>query len=149
MIRMLKPGEAPPYALLLLADPDRSVIEAYVHRSVCFVAELENETICACLLLAAGPDTMEIINIAVREDHQGRGFGKRLIEHAVRYSAELGYRQMHIGTGNSSLQQLALYQKCGFRIVGVEPDYFIKHYAEPIYENGIPCRDRIHLRKRW
>jgi hypothetical protein len=40
---------------------------------------------------------------------------------------------------------LALYQKCGFRIVGVDLDFFIRHYPEKIYENGIQCRDMIRL----
>ncbi|WCN36270.1 hypothetical protein [Aneurinibacillus uraniidurans] len=35
---------------------------------------------------------------------------------------------VEIGTGNSSIGQLALYQKCGFRIIGVDRDFFIKHY---------------------
>lgn len=39
----------------------------------------------------------------------------------------------------------ALYQKCGFRIVGIDRDFFTDHYPEPIYENGIWCRDMIRL----
>ncbi|MNW16937.1 putative N-acetyltransferase YvbK [compost metagenome] len=41
--------------------------------------------------------------------------------------------------------QLYLYQKCGFRIVGVDVDFFVRHYEEAIEENGIPCRDMIRL----
>lgn len=50
-----------------------------------------------------------------------------------------------VGTGNSSFDQLALYQKCGFRMKGIIEDYFIEHYEEPIFENGIQCRDMIRL----
>ncbi len=52
---------------------------------------------------------------------------------------------MEIGTGNSSVNQLSLYQKCGFRITGIEHDYFTKHYEEEIVENGLLCRDMIRL----
>jgi ribosomal protein S18 acetylase RimI-like enzyme len=52
---------------------------------------------------------------------------------------------LEVGTGNSSIGQLALYQKCGFRITGIDYNYFIRHYDEPIFENGIPCRDMIRL----
>ncbi|WP_308639392.1 GNAT family N-acetyltransferase [Paenibacillus silvisoli] len=149
MIRQLAEGEALPYELLLLADPERQAIDAYADRCVCMVMEQVGETAGAYLLLETRPKTAEIMNIAVREDRQGRGYGRRLIEHAVRYCKEQGYRQLEIGTGNSSLGQLGLYQKCGFRIIGVEPDYFVKHYAEPIIENGIPCRDMIRLRLEW
>ncbi|KHF37127.1 putative N-acetyltransferase YvbK [Paenibacillus sp. P1XP2] len=52
---------------------------------------------------------------------------------------------MIVRTGNSSLNQLGLYQKCGFRMVRIERDYFVNNYPEPIFENGIPCRDQIVL----
>ena len=56
-----------------------------------------------------------------------------------------GYKKIEIGTGNSSLGQLALYQKCGFRITGIDIDFFIRCYQEEIFENGIQCRDMIRL----
>jgi hypothetical protein len=61
-------------------------------------------------------------------------------------------KQMHydakalwVGTGNSSLSQLALYQKCGFRIREIESGFF-ESYPEPIVENGIRCIDMVRLR---
>ncbi|WP_090977090.1 GNAT family N-acetyltransferase [Paenibacillus sp. CF384] len=145
-IRSIGEGEELPYELLLLADPERSAIDAYAGRSICTVLEEDGQVIGAYVLLATRPKTAEIMNIAVREDCQGRGLGRKLIEHAVAHCKEQGYRALEIGTGNSSLNQLGLYQKCGFRVIGVETDYFVKHYAEPIVENGIPCRDMIRLR---
>lgn len=56
-----------------------------------------------------------------------------------------GYKTIEIGTGNSSIGQLVLYQKCGFRITGVDIDFFVRHYQEEIFENGIQCRDMIRL----
>jgi hypothetical protein len=41
---------------------------------------------------------------------------------------------------------MLLYQKCGFRIVGVDFDFFRRTHPEPIYENGIECRDMIRMR---
>ncbi|SEO94084.1 N-acetyltransferase [Paenibacillus sp. OV219] len=147
IIRQLRKDEPLPYELLLLADPERQAIDAYIERSVCVVAEEDDgEIVGAYVLLDTRPKTVEIMNIAVREDKQGKGLGKRLIVHAIIYSKERGYKQLEIGTGNSSLGQLGLYQKCGFRIVSIESDYFVKHYSEPIIENGIPCRDMIRLR---
>lgn len=49
-----------------------------------------------------------------------------------------------VGTGNSSLGELAFYQKCGFRITGVIPGFF-DSYDPPIIEDGIPCRDMVRL----
>ena len=56
-----------------------------------------------------------------------------------------GARAVEIGTGNSSLDQLALYQKLGFRTTGIVAG-FLDDYPEPIVENGIACRDMVRLR---
>ena len=55
-----------------------------------------------------------------------------------------GCKTIEVGTGNFSLGQLVLYQKCGFKIAGVDSDFFIiKHYSDEIFENWIQCRDRV------
>ncbi len=91
------------------------------------------------------PQTIEIVNIAVDESHQGQGIGKDLLRHAISTAKTLGYTTIEIGTGNSSIGQLALYQKCGFRIVEVDLNFFLRHYEEEIIENGIRCMDMIRL----
>jgi ribosomal protein S18 acetylase RimI-like enzyme len=91
------------------------------------------------------PHVMELVNIAVAEKQQGRGIGKQLVLHAIETAKSLGSKSLEVGTGNSSVGQLAFYQKCGFRIVGVDRDFFTRHYSKPIYENGIQCRDMIRL----
>jgi hypothetical protein len=57
------------------------------------------------------------------------------------------WRSIDICTGNAAIGQLALYQKCGFRIIGVDADHFVREYEEPIEENGIPCIDLIRLKR--
>ncbi|EAO51681.1 IAA acetyltransferase [Bacillus thuringiensis serovar israelensis ATCC 35646] len=87
----------------------------------------------------------EIINIAVSEKEQGKGYGKYLLGFAIDYAKKEEYKTIEIGTGNSSLMQLGLYQKCGFRITSVDKDFFLRNYNEEIYENGIQCMDMIRL----
>ena len=144
-IRNLHPGEAPPMELLLLADPSRKLVEEYLHRGETYVAVEDHRTVGVYVLLPTRPDTVELANVAVAEELHGRGIGKSLVRHAVRTAKARGYRTLEVGTGNSSIGQLALYQKCGFRIVGVDIDFFTRHYEEEIYEDGIPCRDMIRL----
>lgn len=88
---------------------------------------------------------IEIMNLAVDEFHQGKGLSTLLLKHGIQIAAEKGFNAIEIGTGNSSLNQLALYQKVGFRITGIDHDFFIKNYEEPIFENGIQCRDMVRL----
>jgi len=147
MIRKLQPDEAPPMDLLMSADPSRKIIEAYLTRAECFVMENQNQLIGAYVLLPTRPETIELVNIAVQENFQNKGIGKQLIRHALERAKEQGFQMLEVGTGNSSIAQLAFYQKCGFRITGVDKDFFIEHYEEELMENGIPCRDMIRLSK--
>lgn len=144
-IRKLLQHEAPPFELLLLADPSREQVEQYIANGECRVAEEEGEIVGVYVLVKLGITTMEIINIAVDERIHGRGIGKKLMSDAIQTAKVLGCKFLEVGTGNSSIGQLAFYQKSGFRIDGVIKDFFVDHYEEEIMENGIQCRDMIRL----
>lgn len=144
-IRQLSNHENPPMELLLTADPSQKIVDEYLKRGRCFVAEIGNQRIGVYVLLPTRPQTIEIVNLAVEARHQGNGIGKRLLRHAIQTAQSMGYTTIEIGTGNSSIGQLALYQKCGFRIVGVDINFFLRHYEEEIVENGIRCTDMIRL----
>lgn len=146
-IRKLNTGESVPFDLLLEADPSRKIVEEYIRRADCYIAEDSNTVVGVYVLLPTSPDTVELVNLSVLESEQGKGLGKKLILHAIQIAKNRKFQRIEIGTGNSSIGQLALYQKCGFRIVGVDIDYFSKNYPEKIYENGIQCRDMIRLSK--
>lgn len=49
---------------------------------------------------------------------------------------------MLVGTANSSIGNLAFYQKCGFRLCGIRRDFFLS-YPQPIWENGIRALDMV------
>lgn len=108
--------EAIPKSLLLLADPSEQQVATYVQRGVTYVAKQEDNVIGVYVILETRPKTMEIMNIAVVEHLQGKGIGKRLLSHAIETAKGYGMSKLEVGTGNSSVSQLALYQKCGFRI---------------------------------
>ena len=144
-VRQLGAEEQLPMELLLLADPSERLVEDYVRRGICYVAQEGEATIGVYVLLPTRPDTVELVNVAVDEAIQGRGIGKRLVLHAVEQASKLGYATIEVGTGNSSIGQLALYQKCGFRMVSIDRDFFLRHYEEPIYENGMQVLDMVRL----
>ncbi|TCN26509.1 GNAT family N-acetyltransferase [Mesobacillus foraminis] len=144
-IRKLTKAEKPPMELLLLADPSEAIVEEYVIRGECYVAETGHQIVGVYVLLPTRPETVELVNIAVVDHQQGKGLGKQLVKNAIHTAKLKGYKTIEVGTGNSSIGQLSLYQKCGFRIIGVDKDFFIRHYSEAIFENGIPCRDMVRL----
>ncbi|WP_054954947.1 GNAT family N-acetyltransferase [Paenibacillus dakarensis] len=144
-IRMLENNEQPPMELLLLADPSEKLIQAYLYRGQCYVAGWEKEMIGVYVLLPTRPDTVELVNVAVDPSYQGQGIGKKLVLHALQTARQLGYATIEVGTGSTGANQLMLYQKCGFRMTGIDRDFFIRHYDEEIMENGMRLYDMVRL----
>ena len=145
--RLLRPyPEEMPWELLLDADPSRQRIDSYLTLDLTRIAKLGDEIVAVYVLARQDPITFELMNIAVRESHQRMGLGRRLLGHAIGLAESKGARRIDVGTGNSSFDALALYQRAGFRIIGVVPDFFARNYPEPIVENGIRCVDMLRLR---
>lgn len=145
-IKLLKAGEQPPWNLLLLADPSKDLVSQYLNKGMCYVAESDDkDAVGVVVMVQTSEQTIEIMNLAVDKAHQDKGLGTNLLKHGIRTASEKGYQAIEIGTGNSSINQLALYQKVGFRITGIDQDFFIRNYEAPIFENGIQCRDMVRL----
>jgi ribosomal protein S18 acetylase RimI-like enzyme len=144
-IRRLGFNERPPIDLLLLADPSQEKVCKYLARGECYVAEIKRQIMGTYVLLPTRPETTELVNVAIAEAYQGQGYGRQLICHAIDTAKRQGFRTIEVGTGNSSILQLVLYQKCGFRIIGVDINFFVRNYAEIIMENGLQCKDMIRL----
>lgn len=87
----------------------------------------------------------EIIYIAVVAEQRGRGYGKRMLASVQAELRARGGSTLLVGTANSSLENLAFYQKCGFRMFEVRPDYFT-YIQPPLWEHGIQMRDMVVLR---
>lgn len=146
IIEKLKDKELAPYHLLNLADPSDEAVKDYLERGTCYVAyNAKKEAIGVYVLLQTRPFTIELVNVAVDEEYQGQGYGKKLVEHAIEEARNMGFDVLEIGTGNSGIKQLSLYQKAGFSISSIDFDFFKKHYPEPIWEDGIECRHMIRL----
>ena len=134
-----------PYELLLLADPSMDMINDYINRGNCYVAYVNNNLVGVYVTIRTRPLTLELANIAVSQAYQGKGIGEKLIRSAIDMARKEKAKVLEVGTGNSSISQLALYQRCGFRITGIDRDFFRQHYDERIIENGIECIDMIRL----
>jgi ribosomal protein S18 acetylase RimI-like enzyme len=131
--------------LLLLADPSIDKIKEYLIDSNIYSASIKDETIGIIVIKEIDKFKKEILNVAVREEHQNKGIGKKLINFVLNLEKSNGTKVIEIGTGNSSINQLILYQKIGFRISSIDRDFFSRNYQEVIVENGIICQDMIRL----
>lgn len=72
-----------PLDLLLLADPSKDQIEQYINNGVCLIAAVNNRIVGAVVIVAKEDSIFEIVNIAVEENYQGMGIGKKLLMNAV------------------------------------------------------------------
>lgn len=137
-----------PYDLLLLADPSKDLVDKYLKRSNVFIVRQNDETIGVIVLFPLTADTVEIKNVAVKPEFQGQGIGSYLIENVVQVASLDRQKSICIGTANSSVGQLYLYQKLGFEITEIKRDFFTDNYDEPIYENGIQAKHMLFLTRR-
>jgi len=145
--RQLSKDEKIPYNLLLLADETIEAIEKYIFNSDLFIVEQGDEVIAIYALYVLNKDEIEIKNIAVSEAYQGQGIGRLLLQGAANKARERGFKTLLIGTPDSAIKQLKIYQKAGFEMFGVKKRFFIENYPEPIFENGVQLEDMVMLRK--
>ena len=145
-ISKLKSNANAPMDLLLLADPSEELVKSYLQKGICYTAQMKGETVGVVLIMETKPSTMEVMNLAVKEELQNNGIGKQLLLYVIEEIKKGDTKTIEIGTGNPGVVQMLLYQKCGFRIVDIDFDFFRRTHPEPIYENGIECRDMIRMR---
>ena len=153
-IELKKNKQKMPFHLLELADgysndadPSRLQIESYLNKGLCYIGRYKSKIVGVLVLKSINTTTIEIKNIAILASEQGKGFGKALLKHSEKVSKEAGFQKLIIGTGNSSIKQLALYQKQGFEINTIEKNFFLENYTDPIFENGIQCKHLLILEK--
>lgn len=137
-----------PYDLLLDADPDREKVDAYLPLSDCYVATAGNHIAGVIVVQEQGEGRAEICNLAVAEAFRRRGIARKLLRYVSdRWAPEHHIKRLKIRTGTSAVGPLQLYQQEGFDITSFDRDYFVRQYAEPIWENGIQCRHQLVLEK--
>lgn len=71
-------------------------------------------------------DQGELANIAVAEAHRGRGLGRRLLEAVLDVGRQRGLDAVYLEVRASNADALALYERFGFRQVGIRRRYYDK-----------------------
>lgn len=69
-------------------------------------------------------DEAELGNLAVRPGRRGLGIGRELLAHALLEVTERGTESVFLEVRESNEVARRLYERAGFRIVGVRPDYY-------------------------
>ena len=136
--------EIAPMHLLLEADPSEKCIKDYLRDAWCFVARDQDDIVGVCIAKEIKAGISEIFNIAVDPAVQAQGIGKRLLTFTLSCLKDKQFKSVELGTGSFGYQ-LAFYQRQGFRVESIIKDFFIDHYDEPVFENGIQHKDMLRL----
>ena len=132
--------------LLLLADEQENMIDLYLDRGAMFVLEEDGIIKGECVVTDEGDGVLEIQNLAVAPEYQGKGYGKQLIEYVVNHYKNR-YKVLQVGTGDSPLT-VPFYEHCGFVQHHIIKNYIVDHYDQPIFEGGKQLIDKVYLRMK-
>ena len=131
-------------ALLLLADEQENMVDRYLERGTMYVLE-DGGVKAECVVTDEGGGILELKNIAVKPDCQGKGYGKALVDFLVQtYMGQ--YAVLQVGTGDSP-STIPFYESCGFRRHHLVRNFFTDHYDHPIYECGVQLVDMVYLQR--
>ena len=81
-------------------------------------------------------DESHLLNIAVKQDHQGQGYGKILIEHFLQETKKIGVKNIYLEVRCSNQKAITLYEKYNFKIIGTRKNYYQKDKKNP-KEDGL------------
>ncbi len=74
-------------------------------------------------------DESELVYIVVTPQWRGQGYGKSMVRTLLAKAGQRGTASVIVGTANSALDNIAFYQRCGFRMDQIRRDYFA--YVDP------------------
>ncbi|GEK33561.1 GNAT family N-acetyltransferase [Kurthia sibirica] len=131
--------------LLLLADEDEGIVKEYINEGRLFEINEKSKRI-GVIQIIDHEENSEIKNIAIISEFRGKGYGKRALKFVEQISYDNGAQIMKVGTANSSISNIAFYQKAGYRLDSIDHDFFTD-YKEPIFENGIQAIDMLYFSK--
>jgi ribosomal protein S18 acetylase RimI-like enzyme len=79
---------------------------------------LLDDTVAGLLVTVVEPDHLLIENVAVAPWAQGRGHGRRLLDHAEHRARSQGLVELRLYTNALMTENLALYPRLGYRETG-------------------------------
>lgn len=134
--------------LFELAEDSAVQLDAYLGSGRVLVA-IQNGQVVGHLQLTetAVRTELEIKNMAILEAHRRSGIGSALIVRAIALGREESRERLLVATAAADLENLAFYQRLGFRMLCIERDAFTPAtgYAKGITGDGIELRDRVWL----
>jgi GNAT superfamily N-acetyltransferase len=83
----------------------------------CWIAEKDGERVGAVMLVAASPETAQLRMLLVEPAARGLGLGETLVNQAIRFAEQSGYRKVTLWTHAVLVAARRIYARHGFRLV--------------------------------
>lgn len=132
--------------LFALADDSPTALSEYRDLGRVLVARDGAEIVGHLQLVSSDGGQVEIKSLAIREDRQGAGIGRMLVERATAACRAEQCTSILVATAAADTRVLRFYQLLGFRMLRVERDVFTAEAGYPAIDvDGIPLRDRVWL----
>jgi ribosomal-protein-alanine N-acetyltransferase len=77
-------------------------------------------------------DEAEINNVAVAAEWRGKGLGKSLMLGVLDMARLLGCMRVNLEVRQSNAAAISVYEKCGFKAVGVRPGYYEDNHEDAV-----------------
>ena len=112
-----------------------------------YVAEEGETPIGVVLVLDHGEQERELRYVAIAESHQRKGLGKAMLADVRAAEAARGAARLLVGTSSADTGNLDFYQRCGYRLLSIERDYFtpVRGYPPDFVLNGLPAVDMVWM----
>ena len=130
--------------LLFEADPSKEMIRKYLDDGELFVLTYNNEPVCVSVVTKIDNDTVELENIATKENYRGKGYETKMIKYLVD-NYKTRYKKMIVGTTENNIP---FYVKQGFdKYEKTIKNYFVDNYDKEVFSEIMQCVDMYYYSK--
>ena len=148
-VREVPPGTARHalIPLIRLAEDSESQLASAIDEGTMYVADDGDQAIGVVLVLDHDERERELRYVAIAESHQRKGLGKAMLAEVRGAEAARGTARLVVGTSCADTGNLDFYQRCGYRLLSIERDYFTpaRGYPPDFVLNGLPAVDMVWM----